>query len=203
MFSVHIIGLLFLSYCSLLSSFSVFPRIHQHRGFRLQADKIRIRLSSDVSGVGKKGDIAFVSPAYFTNSLLPKRLAVKLSDEDITRMESKEKSQIELVKTIAKNVNSKDIFYIKHKMGPNGQLFGSISLKDAENEILTQLYRVEERAKELKGVAVTEIFECDEKAVVKGAKVNDLRKKGIYIAMLKLHPKVPPSEVYLNLVSDS
>ncbi len=66
-----------------------------------------------------------------------------------------------------------------------------------------QLYRVEERAKELKGVAVTEIFECDEKAVVKGAKVNDLRKKGIYIAMLKLHPKVPPSEVYLNLVSDS
>ena len=88
-------------------------------------------------------------------------------------------------------------------MGPNGQLFGSISLKEVKDSLFAQINNLEKEFKQLKNVELLEVYDYDPVSHSKGVKLSDIRKKGVYLVTLRLHHSLPPTEVYLNIISDN
>lgn len=98
-------------------------------------------LLADVKGVGKKNQTVKVSDGYANNFLLPRHLAVpssKKSQEILSNQKENERIQDENNRNNAKQLveSLKDItLEFTAKVGKDGKLFGSISLKQIEDEI--------------------------------------------------------------------
>jgi len=97
---------------------------------------MEVILSSDVKGVGKKGDVVKVSDGYGRNYLLPRGLAKEATAGNVRQVEvQKEKlrqqKETELVEARMKAqlLEGKHLIYVT-KAGDNGRLFGAITNKD-------------------------------------------------------------------------
>ncbi len=105
---------------------------------------MKVILTKDVKGSGKKGDAVNVADGYARNYLLPKGLAVEANASNINELNQQKsaiahKKQVELetAKDLAERL--KDISVtIKAKSGANGKLFGSVTSKDIAEEIKKQ-----------------------------------------------------------------
>ena len=110
---------------------------------KASTDKIRVRLLSDVKGTGRKGEILFTSAAMWTNVLMPKKLAEKLSDDDVARLAEKKSSaaseELTRATTLAESIKSMPKLVIKRKVGPNQILFGAVTNKQLF-ELLKQAF---------------------------------------------------------------
>ncbi|MBS9775462.1 MAG: 50S ribosomal protein L9 [Fusobacterium sp.] len=98
--------------------------------------KIKVILTEDVAGQGRKGDIISVSDGYAHNFLLKGKKAVLATDEELRRIENKRKKEEkkleeERVKAVElkKLLESKAV-KIEVKSGENGKLFGTITHKE-------------------------------------------------------------------------
>lgn len=103
---------------------------------------MKVILLQDVKGVGKKSQIVDVSDGYALNFLLPRRLAVKETNKS---KEILEKQQLDAKLLDEKNRNNAEklkeelvniTLQFKAKSGKDGKMFGSISLKQIEQELL-------------------------------------------------------------------
>ncbi|MBR2508033.1 MAG: 50S ribosomal protein L9 [Bacilli bacterium] len=102
---------------------------------------MKVILLADVKGVGKKNQQIEVSDGYASNYLIPRKLAVKVSEKSVQILaqqqedariayEKAKKDAIELgekLKTIT--------LEFKLKLGANGRVFGSISFKQVEEQL--------------------------------------------------------------------
>jgi len=106
---------------------------------------MKVILQEDVKGKGKKGELVNVADGYARNFLLPRKLAVHATPENLTVMKQQEKARlkkIEADKAKANEIVSKlENVLVKitaRSGGDGGKLFGSITTKEISEELLKQ-----------------------------------------------------------------
>lgn len=105
---------------------------------------MKVILTTDVKGQGKKGDMKEVSDGYARNYLLPRKLAVEANADNMNALRLKEKARAaqtaaEKAKALenAKQLES-IVVKISAKAGSNGKLFGSITSREISEALARQ-----------------------------------------------------------------
>lgn len=97
---------------------------------------MKVILQQDVKGQGKKGQLIDVSEGYGRNFLLPRKLAILATADNINVMKQTDEAKarrIELEKQEAKDIAEKlkeITVHIKAKGGSGGRLFGAVTSKE-------------------------------------------------------------------------
>ena len=97
---------------------------------------MRVILTADVKGQGKKDQIVEVSDGYARNFLLPKKLAIPADSQSINEIKNKEASKhhkIDVEKAQAKEIAAKlenIVLKFEYAAGPDKKLYGSVTSKD-------------------------------------------------------------------------
>ncbi|MGE4352941.1 MAG: 50S ribosomal protein L9 [Oscillospiraceae bacterium] len=105
---------------------------------------MKVIFQEDVRGKGKRGELREVSDGYARNYLLPKKLAIEATANNINTMRLKEKARAKQMaeEKAAAEANAKRlqevVLKIPAKAGSNGKLFGSITSKEISEELKRQ-----------------------------------------------------------------
>ena len=133
---------------------------------------MKVILTQDVKGSGKKGEMVNAADGYARNFLLPKGLAIEANNQAIGELKAKESSkqhkiQVEREAAMknAKVLEGKTV-NITAKAGSNGKLFGSVTTKEIAEAVKKQ-YNVP----------------VDKKKIT----VNEIKAFGTYSAEIKLY----------------
>ena len=105
---------------------------------------MKVILQQDVKGQGKKGQLIDVSDGYARNFLLPKKLAVTATAENLNTMKQQEKAR--LAQEAAERAAAMEIVEklkgcmvkIPAKAGNGGKLFGSVTSKEVSEALKAQ-----------------------------------------------------------------
>lgn len=104
---------------------------------------MKVILQQDVRGQGKKGQLVDVSDGYARNFLLPKKLAVIATAENLNTMKQQEKARKAQqaaekaeAEALAKKLESLTV-KVTAKAGEGGRLFGAVTAKEI-SECLAQ-----------------------------------------------------------------
>jgi len=144
---------------------------------------MKVILTSEVGGVGAKGDVVDVSPGYARNFLMPKKLAIKASAGALKQAENLRRAQAEAEKKVRSAAESTKAqltgtrVVIAAQASDEGQLFGSIG----STEIV-------EAVEKLTGVAL------ERRTVTLEAPVKSI---GLHVIPVQLH-----ADVELSLTVD-
>ena len=102
---------------------------------------MKVILTADVKGQGKKDQMIEVSDGYARNFLLPKKLAIPADAKSINEMKNKEASKqhkIDVERQNALDIQKKleDIVLVfEYSAGPDKKLYGSVTTKDISEEL--------------------------------------------------------------------
>ena len=106
---------------------------------------MKVILQQDVKGQGKKGEAVEVSDGYARNFLLPRKLAVLATPENLVVMKQQEKARqkkLEDEKAAALEIASKlegvQVKITARAGGAGGKLFGSVTTKEISEALLEQ-----------------------------------------------------------------
>lgn len=146
---------------------------------------MKVILIQDVKSLGKKGDIVEVNQGYARNFVLPKKLGVEATPENLNNLKLKNKNDekvaaenlAEAERLKAELKDKKVTTYMK--VGLNGKTFGSVSTKEIAELIKQQLG-----------------LDIDKKKIIMKDQVKSL---GGYTIGIKLHPRVT-AELLLDVV---
>lgn len=134
---------------------------------------MKVILTKDVKGSGKKGELVKVSDGYARNFLLPKGFAVEASAQAVAEMKAKEASvahraavEKQTAMDLSKKLKDKTV-KLTAKAGANGKLFGSVTAKEIAEELKKQFG-----------------CEIDKRKISLDA---DIKAFGTYNAVVKLH----------------
>ncbi len=105
---------------------------------------MKVLLTKDVKTLGKAGEIKEVADGYGKNFLIGKGLALHATTEVLNRWKADQKKQAEKealeianAKDLAEKLNSTKLT-IKHKIGANGHLIGSVTNKEVSEALESQ-----------------------------------------------------------------
>jgi large subunit ribosomal protein L9 len=105
---------------------------------------MKVILQQDVKGQGKKGQLVEVSDGYARNFLLPKKLAVIATAENLNTMKQQEKARKAQeaaekaeAEAVAKQLESLTV-KIAAKAGEGGRLFGAVTAKEVSEALAAQ-----------------------------------------------------------------
>lgn len=137
---------------------------------------MKIILLEDVKSVGKKGDLVELKDGYARNCILPKKLGVEATGENMNNLKLQNqnreriaKEQLEAAKALAEELEQMTV-NLEIKGGEGGKTFGSVSSKEIA-----------------KGVADQYGKEIDKKKI----QLSDaIKTEGTHEVIVKLHPKV-------------
>lgn len=105
---------------------------------------MKVVLQADVRGQGKKGELKEVSDGYARNYLLPRKLAVEATADNLNAMKLKEKARLAQMakeKAAAEELAVKlqsVVVRIPAKAGSAGRLFGSVTSKEISEALEAQ-----------------------------------------------------------------
>ena len=109
---------------------------------------MKVILLDNIKGVGKKDEIINASDGYARNYLFPKKLAVEVTKENLSILDSKneankfkkqnEKNEAEEIAKQLKEIT----LTIKVKAGENGKIFGGVTSKEISENLKNQ-YKIE------------------------------------------------------------
>ena len=140
---------------------------------------MKVILLEDVKSLGKKGEIVNVSDGYGRNMILPKKLGVLATPENMNTLklqkanpENIAQENLEAARAFAKELETKQVI-LTLKVGEGGKTFGSVSGKE-----------ISEAAKEQLDLDI------DKKKLQLSAPIRNL---GVTQVPVKLHPKVTGS----------
>lgn len=148
---------------------------------------MKIILTQDVKSLGKKGDVVEVNQGYARNFVLPKKLGVEATPQNMNDLKLKNQNDEKIAaENLAEAQKLKDDLKDKKitatmKVGSNGKTFGSVSSKEIAEIIKEQL-----------GI------EVDKKKIILKDPVKSL---GGYSVGIKLHPQVT-AELLLDVVEE-
>lgn len=142
---------------------------------------MKVILTEDVRGTGKKGDTVSVKDGYGRNFLIPRGLAVPATEGNVVHFENIVKSLSNKKERDLKNANElkakleEITLTIRKKAGVDGRLFGSVTNKDVAEAIKTatgadvdkKLVRFEEAIKMTGTHAVSVHLQADVDAEIK------------------------------------
>lgn len=137
---------------------------------------MEIILTQDVKSLGKKGEIVKVSDGYARNFILPKKLGLEATKQNLYELqvqkaaeEKRQKEILEEAKAFAKKLEEITI-KLTIKAGEGGRTFGSVSSKEITAALKEQFG-----------------LDIDKKKLV----LNDaIKNAGSYTVQVKLHPQV-------------
>ena len=105
---------------------------------------MKVLLIKDVKTLGKAGELKEVADGYGKNFLIGKGLALQATNEVIAKHNAeqkklalKEEEEIKAAKELAEKINATKLT-IRHKVGANGQLIGSVTNKEISEELEKQ-----------------------------------------------------------------
>ena len=105
---------------------------------------MKVILQQDVKGQGKKGQLVDVSDGYARNFLLPKKLAVIATDENLNTMKQQEKARKAQqaaekaeAEALSKKLESLTV-KVAAKAGEGGRLFGAVTAKEISECLAAQ-----------------------------------------------------------------
>ena len=105
---------------------------------------MKVILTQDIKGVGKKDEVINSSDGYARNFLFPKKLAVEANNQNMSLLKGRKdaanfkKEQDKEKANELKDKISKIMLTIKVKSGENGKIFGSITSKEISTELKKQ-----------------------------------------------------------------
>ncbi|MBP7770140.1 MAG: 50S ribosomal protein L9 [Aliarcobacter sp.] len=129
---------------------------------------MKVLLTKDVKSLGKAGEIKEVADGYGKNFLIGKGLALHATTEVMNRWKSEQKraaeneaKEIAAAKDLAQNINATKLS-IKHKVGANGQLIGSVTNKEISESLELQFSIMVDKKnismdKKIKSVGIYEV----------------------------------------------
>ena len=109
---------------------------------------MKVILTQDIKGVGKKDEVINANDGYARNFLLPRKMAVEANSQNMSLLQGRKDSanfKKEQEKENAIKIQeklSKTTLRIKVKAGENGKIFGSITSKEIATELKNQ-YSIE------------------------------------------------------------
>jgi large subunit ribosomal protein L9 len=148
---------------------------------------MKIILTQDVKSLGKKGDVVEVNQGYARNFVLPKKLGVEATPQNMNDLKLKNQNDEKIAaENLAEAEKIRDDLKGKKitatmKVGSNGKTFGSVSSKEIAELIKDQLG-----------------LEVDKKKIIIKDPVKSL---GGYNIGIKLHPQVT-AEILLDVVEE-
>lgn len=102
---------------------------------------MKVILSADIKGVGKKDEIINANDGYARNFLFPKNLAVEANNENLAKLKAKKNSQNfkkaeekATAEKIAKKLEGITLV-LKVKAGENGKVFGGVTAKEIAEKL--------------------------------------------------------------------
>ncbi|MDY6016381.1 MAG: 50S ribosomal protein L9 [Acutalibacteraceae bacterium] len=105
---------------------------------------MKVVLTQDVKGLGKKGELVNASDGYARNFLFPRKLAMEANSQAMSELKNREaaekhriETEIAAAKESAAKLEGKTV-KLTAKAGANGKLFGSITSKDVASAISNQ-----------------------------------------------------------------
>lgn len=105
---------------------------------------MKVILQQDVRGQGKKGQLIEASDGYARNFLLPRKLAVEATPDNINKMKMQDKARkaqeaAEKAEAEAAAAKLKEVtVQLKAKAGNGGRLFGAVTSKEIADALNTQ-----------------------------------------------------------------
>lgn len=112
---------------------------------------MKVILTADVKGTGKKGDIVDVADGYARNFLLKKGLATVATASNIHSTNQKKEAEafhkaeeIKALKASAASLNGKSVS-VKIKTGENGKLFGSVTSAHVADALKAQGFDIDKK----------------------------------------------------------
>ncbi len=136
---------------------------------------MKVILTQDVKGLGKKGELVNASDGYARNFLFPRKLAAEVNSQAMTELKNREdskKHKIEVetqqAKASADKISGKTV-KVTAKAGQGGRLFGSVTAKEIAAVMKTQF-----------GIDI------DKRKIT----VDDIKAFGTYPATVKLYQGV-------------
>ncbi|NQY54227.1 MAG: 50S ribosomal protein L9 [Campylobacteraceae bacterium] len=130
---------------------------------------MKVLLIKDVQGTGKAGEVKDVKDGYGKNFLIGKGFALSATTEVLAKWAEDEKikkdkadAEIKIANDIKENLDSQK-FTIKHKVGANGHLIGSVTNKEIAEVLLVQAsLKIDKKQITLKSkIKTVGIFEVD------------------------------------------
>ena len=105
---------------------------------------MKVILTEDVKGVGKKDEIINANDGYARNFLFPKKIAVEANAKNMSLLQGrkdsanfKKEKEMEYANSLKEKL-SKIMLTVKVKAGENGKIFGSITSKEICVELKKQ-----------------------------------------------------------------
>ena len=149
---------------------------------------MKVILTQDVKGVGKKDQILEVNDGYARNFLIPKKLGVQASTANLALLKSKQnsrdfkrqedKKEAEQIKEKLEKIR----LDIKVKSGENGKIFGGVTSKEI-SDVLKDQYSINidkkkiELKETIKTVGITTVDIKLFEGVIGKVKVNVIPEK--------------------------
>lgn len=148
---------------------------------------MKVILLQDVKTLGKKGDIVEVNQGYARNFVLPRKLGVEATPQNLNDLKLKNQNdakvaaeQLAEAKALAERLEKASVT-ASIKVGEGGRAFGSISSKEIADLVKKQLS-----------------LTIDKKKIVVKEPIKGL---GTSRVTVKLHPEVS-AELTVNVVED-
>ena len=136
---------------------------------------MKVILTADVKGTGKKGEIKEVSDGYARNCLFKKGLAIEADSVSVNNLNQKKEAEafhkqeeIKRFTELAKKMNLAEVT-VKVKCGEKGKIFGSVTTQEIADSLISVG------------------FEVDKKKIVLKEPIKTL---GIYRVDVKLLPNI-------------
>jgi len=105
---------------------------------------MKVLLLKDVNGTGKAGEVKEVKDGYGKNFLIGKGLALHATNDVLAKYKAeqkrkaeKEAEEIAAAKELSEKLNATKLT-IKHKIGANGHLIGSVTNKEISESLKEQ-----------------------------------------------------------------
>ncbi|KPK26346.1 MAG: 50S ribosomal protein L9 [Desulfobacterales bacterium SG8_35_2] len=108
-------------------------------------------LKKTVESLGEEGDIVKVKPGYARNYLIPKKIAVvankanlNLLEQEKAIIEAKREKQRQEAEALSKTISG-TIITIKHRVGEEDKLFGSVTAADISEKLAEKNIQVDKK----------------------------------------------------------
>lgn len=147
---------------------------------------MKVILRSDITNVGRQGEIKEVSAGFARNYLVPKKLAMEATPQNLkiwererVRLEKEREEIINAAKELASKIEAAEII-AKVKVGENNKVFGSVTSAN------------------ISAILAEQGFEVNKRDILLSDSIKEL---GNYEINVRLHPEVV-ANIKLSVVSE-
>lgn len=128
---------------------------------------MKVLLTADVKGTGKKGDVVEVADGYGRNFLLKKGLATAATAANVNEAAQKRAAQefhkaeeVKALKALAADLNGKSVS-LKIKTGENGKTFGSVTSSHVSDALAKIGFTVDKKKIKMDSVKTLGSFQAE------------------------------------------